>query len=232
MNIIDLKIFSDTNLHFFKEYSELLITRLTHANMSLEKDLGNPDSSKNAIRLKDNMDAFKMLIQDAFSSTLLTEEMIINVANKVNQSAMYISNGYRSGGGSYIVDTKIPISRPLDIANDMKTLIENYNSIWGNLDPFEKEARLHISFIRIHPFEDGNGRTGRLILNYNLLRQSLAPVIITTDLEEYYHSYIQDEDVEGLANLFRIQSIRENEVIGELYARYKEHEHKMNCSRF
>ena len=99
MNIIDLKIFSDSNLPFFEEYSELLITRLTHANMSLEKDLGNPDSSKNAIRLKDNMDAFKMLIQDAFSSTLLTEEMMINVANKVNQSAMYISNGYRSGGG-------------------------------------------------------------------------------------------------------------------------------------
>lgn len=120
----------------------------------------------------------------------------------------------------------------MDIANDMKTLIENYNSIWENLDPFEKEAKFHISFIRIHPFEDGNGRTGRLILNYNLLRQSFAPVIITTDLEEYYHSYIQDEDVEGLGNLFRIQSIRENEVIGELYARYKEHEHKMNCSRF
>ncbi len=135
-------------------------------------------------------------------------------------------------GGAYIVDTNIPISRPLDIANDMKTLIENYNSMWEKLDPFEKEARLHISFIRIHPFEDGNGRTGRLILNYNLLRQSLAPVIITTDLEEYYHSYIQNEDVEGLANLFRIQSIRENEVIGELYARYEEHEHKMNCSRF
>lgn len=101
MNIIDLKIFSDSNLPFFEEYSELLITRLTHANMSLEKDLGNPDSSKNAIRLKDNMDAFKMLIQDAFSSTLLTEEMMINVANKVNQSAMYISNGYRSGGVLY-----------------------------------------------------------------------------------------------------------------------------------
>lgn len=220
MSTIDLKIFDENNVEFFNEYSELLISRVTHANMSLEKDLGNADSSKNAIRLKDNMEAFKELIQYAFSNADLTEDMIISTANKVNRSAMYISNGYRSGGGYYIVDTQIPISNAVEIKKDMELLVKNYNITWRELDTFEREARFHIDFIRIHPFEDGNGRTGRLILNYNLLRQSLAPVIITSDMEEYYHSYIENNDIEGMANLFRIQSIRENEVIGQLFDRY------------
>lgn len=97
--IINIKIFEEDNIAFFNEYIELFINRLTHANMSLEHDLGNPDSYENAIRLKDNMDAFKNLIQTAFSSNILSEELIITTANKVNKDALYISNGYRSGGG-------------------------------------------------------------------------------------------------------------------------------------
>lgn len=123
-------------------------------------------------------------------------------------------------GGPYIVDTNIPISNALNVSKDMYMLVKRYNEDWKELDSFEREARFHIEFIRIHPFEDGNGRTGRLLLNYNLLRQNIAPVIITTDLEEYYHSYIQNEDVDGMANLFKIQSTRENEVIYELFERY------------
>ncbi|MGH2087662.1 Fic family protein [Aerococcus urinaeequi] len=36
----------------------------------------------------------------------------------------------------------------------------------------------HIQFERIHPFSDGNGRTGRMIMNYSLLQQGFPPLII------------------------------------------------------
>ena len=74
----------------------------------------------------------------------------------------------------------------------MKTLIENYNSMWEKLDPFEKEARLHISFIRIHPFEDGNGRTGRLLINYELLKNNLFPVVIEKEDRIRYFEYLRN----------------------------------------
>lgn len=223
---IDTNVLSSENGEFFGEYMELLINRLTHANMSLERDLGNPDSSSNAIRLKDNMEAFKNLVKHIFLLDGLTEELIIDTANIVNKSSMYISNGYRLGGRKFLVDTEIPISDVPSIPSDMNILLKKYNEEWRDMEVFEKEARFHIAFIRIHPFEDGNGRTGRLILNYNLLRQNTAPVILTTDLEEYYHSYIEKEDVDGMSALFRAQSIRENEVLSELFVRYNMEERK------
>ena len=224
--IINQTILSQENTEFFNEYIELLVNRLTHANMSLESDLGDADNYQNALRLKDNMIAFKMLVEGSLNGNTLTEELIISTADIVNKDSMYISNGYRSGGGYYLVDTNIPISNALDVSKDMFYLIKKYHEDCKDYEPFEREARFHIEFIRIHPFEDGNGRTSRLILNYNLLSQSIAPVIITVDLEEYYHSYIKNYDIKGMANLFKIQSTRENEVIHQLFDRYNREQEK------
>lgn len=97
--IINQTILSQENTEFFNEYIELLVNRLTHANMSLESDLGDADNYQNALRLKDNMIAFKMLVEGSLNGNTLTEELIISTADIVNKDSMYISNGYRSGGG-------------------------------------------------------------------------------------------------------------------------------------
>lgn len=202
---------------FYNEYYELLINRVTHSTMSLEKDLGDPDDSKNAIRLRDNMRAFKYLLGK--NNELLSEKIIINVANIINASSMYISNGYRSTG-NVITDSDIPISNPEKIQYDMEKLLNDYHYNWKDMNPYEREANFHIRFIKIHPFEDGNGRTARLLLNANLLKQNLAPVIITDDLDEYYKSYIRDESVEGMTNLFKIQAQKEKIVFDELQKQF------------
>src|SRR5574344_2164637 len=209
-------ILNINNEPFYSEYIGVLINRVTHSNMSLELDLGDPDNSVNAVRFKDNMIAFKRLINYLEYNVELSENMIINTADLVNDSSMYVSRGYRNIGDT-LADTTIKISDPKNIPNDMNKLIDNYNTAWKEYDPFLREALFHITFIRIHPFEDGNGRTGRLIMNYNLLKQGISPVILTTDLNEYYHQYIKDCDYESLAKLLKIQSVRENKAIEELY---------------
>lgn len=55
-----------------------------------------------------------------------------------------------------------------------------------------REAKFHIEFERIHPFEDGNGRTGRIILNKNLIDNGFAPIIIPKEIREQYVSCIND----------------------------------------
>lgn len=206
-----------TDEKFYNDYFELLISRVTHSTMSLEKDLGNPDDSKNAIRMKDNIKAFEYLLENL--NIPLSEQMIIKVANLINASSIYISEGYRNYG-EYLAESNIPISNPKSIRNDMLKLINDYYYNWKDMDPFEREARFHIDFIRIHPFEDGNGRTGRLLLNFNLLSQNIPPVIITEDLDNNYKKFIHDKNIKEMANMFRIQSQKEKEVFDKLYEQY------------
>jgi len=206
-----------TDEKFYNDYFELLISRVTHSTMSLEKDLGNPDDSKNAIRMKDNIKAFEYLLENL--NIPLSEQMIIKVANLINASSIYISEGYRNYG-EYLAESNIPISNPKSIRNDMLKLINDYYHNWKDMDPFEREARFHIDFIRIHPFEDGNGRTGRLLLNFNLLSQNIPPVIITEDLDNNYKKFIHDKNIKEMANMFRIQSQKEKEVFDKLYEQY------------
>ncbi len=56
-------------------------------------------------------------------------------------------------------------------------------------------AESHWSFIHIHPFDDGNGRTARLLANYALLRNNLPPIVIESDDRDRYISGLQNADV-------------------------------------
>lgn len=201
------------NPDFYQDYMEMFIFRLTFSNMSIERDLGEIADSKNAIRLRDNYKAFQKLL--TMFSYDMSEDLIIDIANTINKSSMYISNGYRKLGRT-LGDTNEPISDPKDIKSDMEKLLYNYYNEWNNLDPYLREAKFNIEFLRIHPFEDGNGRTSRLLLNFNLMKQKIAPVIITDDLVDDYFNARNNFDEEWIANMFRVQSEKELEVIDGL----------------
>lgn len=201
------------NPDFYQDYMEMFIFRLTFSNMAIERDLGEIADSKNAIRLRDNYRAFRKLL--TMFSYDMSEDLIIDIANTINKSSMYISNGYRKLGRT-LGDTNEPISDPKDIKSDMEKLLYNYYNEWNNLDPYLREAKFNIEFLRIHPFEDGNGRTSRLLLNFNLMKQKIAPVIITDDLVDDYFNARNNFDEEWIANMFRVQSEKELEVIDGL----------------
>lgn len=220
MDLYDDFIYDITN-PVLNEYYQLLVSRLTHSNLSLEDDLKNTSHTKNAFTLRDNMIAFKRLFEALTNGEVLNEELITEISNIVNRSSLYISNGYRKYGDT-LAETDIPISSPNNIKNDIKNLLQKYNNDWKDLDIYEREARFHIEFIHIHPFEDGNGRTSRLLLNFNLLRQNKTPVIITRDLLKFYHTYMKNKDIEGLTNLLKIQSRKEYDLIAEFYNEYKD----------
>ncbi|WP_282433368.1 Fic family protein [Desulfosporosinus sp. FKA] len=67
------------------------------------------------------------------------------------------------------------------INEQMENLIEQYNDKWQGLHPIERGALLHGEFVKIHSFVDGNGRTARLLLNFELMKVGFPPVIIKKD---------------------------------------------------
>ena len=88
-----------------------------------------------------------------------------------------------------------------------------YNYIHDEQDIFAKIARYHIEFERIHPFEDGNGRTGRLLINYKLLKNNLPPVVISKDDRIKYFEFLRNTDYTGLAKWLKELSDGEYERI-------------------
>ena len=74
---------------------------------------------------------------------------------------------------------------PEDVASEMKSLIASYNA--KKEKTFEDILDFHYHFECIHPFQDGNGRVGRLILFKECLKNSIVPFIIDEDLKFFYY---------------------------------------------
>jgi len=72
---------------------------------------------------------------------------------------------------------------PEDVSGEMKTLICSYNALENK--SLEDIIEFHVRFERIHPFQDGNGRVGRLILFKECLKHNIVPFIIEDDLKMF-----------------------------------------------
>lgn len=79
---------------------------------------------------------------------------------------------------------------PEDVSEDMHKLICKYNST--KTKTFDDIVAFHVAFEKIHPFQDGNGRVGRLILFKECLKHNIVPFIIGDDLKLFYYRGLKE----------------------------------------
>ena len=84
---------------------------------------------------------------------------------------------------------------------DINLLIKWYNTNQKKLHPLVLAVIFHHKFEKIHPFMDGNGRTGRMILNYILLKNSYPPLIIRNKFRSEYLDELNEADKADLINI-------------------------------
>lgn len=81
-------------------------------------------------------------------------------------------------------------ARPEDVPQKMKELLTAYNRT--KKKSLDELLQFHYAFERIHPFQDGNGRVGRLILFKECLKNDIVPFIIEDDIKEFYYRGLQE----------------------------------------
>jgi Fic family protein len=75
------------------------------------------------------------------------------------------------------------------VQEEMARLINKYNDEWQKLHAVERAALLHCEFVKIHPFTDGNGRTARLLMNLELLKNGFPAAVLPLSRRlEYYEA--------------------------------------------
>lgn len=83
-----------------------------------------------------------------------------------------------------------PTTKSEDVSKEMKRLLKKYNEKKDKT--FQEIIEFHYEFEKIHPFQDGNGRVGRLIMFKECLRNGITPFIIEDDIKEYYYRGLKE----------------------------------------
>lgn len=85
-----------------------------------------------------------------------------------------------------------PTVEPKLVESKMKELLNEYNK--KKHHNLEEIIEFHVKFEKIHPFSDGNGRVGRLILLKECLKNNIVPVLISDDIKHFYYRGIREWD--------------------------------------
>lgn len=147
----------------------------------IKPDLGSPSAVN---YLKTASELYKM----AISGVPLGEGVILYAFEKLWEG-FSLEKGYRKVPMT-ILGAKFEAPPPEIVPFLMERLIEYYSN--SKVEPIKKASRFHLLFEVIHPFVDGNGRLGRILLNYILIENGLINVAFR-NRESYLKSLKEDE---------------------------------------
>ncbi|MCD4813182.1 Fic family protein [bacterium] len=139
------------------------------------------------MEVKNHQAAFSLMIQHIFAGKPITENFVLKLHAK-------LMNGIKDDAGLYrrhavrIVGSHVPTANYLKLNVLMPELLKTIRA--GDKDSIGFTVRIHSRFEQIHPFSDGNGRVGRLLLWAMLLQKNIAPAVIAQADRHYYIMYL------------------------------------------
>lgn len=160
----------------------------------LFRNIALPDKTLiEQLEAKNHQTALEYVLRAVVNMESLDEHFILKTHGM-------LMNGIRPDAGAYrshavrIAGSYVPTANYAKVSELMKTLVNDINA--KSDDAIAHVASIHARFEQIHPFSDGNGRVGRLLMQAMLLRSNLAPAIIRQEKKQVYYRALQGAQVD------------------------------------
>jgi Fic family protein len=146
------------------------------------------------LEAKNHQTALLYLFEHLEASEGLDEPLILRLHSTLMNGILPDAGRYRSHAVR-IVGTNIPTSNSLSVPAHMGELAASL--VDPSADVLARVAEIHARFEQIHPFSDGNGRVGRLLMHAMLLRAGFPPAVIRPTRKRLYHAALRQAQVGG-----------------------------------
>lgn len=139
------------------------------------------------LEVKNHQTALQYLFDYLLNKKSIDKNLILKL-HSILMNSIRSDAGFLRNHGVRIVGANIATANYIKIPELIASLVEDINK--KEKDLIFQVAETHARFEKIHPFSDGNGRIGRLIIIAMLLRENIAPAIIKRDKKSQYYNYL------------------------------------------
>ncbi len=206
----------------FNDYAMDLTTRTAHHSTAIEN---NPLSLAETISILTTEYIPREMPQRAFFEVKNYQNMLFFLLENLNKGqsvdSFFIRELYEilmnfllPNKGAFkttdntILGASFETTSHFQVPMAMKEWCDNLNYKMKTLQDKEEKLKAileqHILFERIHPFSDGNGRVGRMLIFYSVLEQNLIPFVITKEQKEAYIRALDTHNTESLYQLAKV----------------------------
>ena len=180
---------------------EDLILRWTYNSNAIEGNTFTLNETKVALEgitvggksLREHFEAINHKEAIEFVESLVEADDMLSENTVKSLHALILKNIDDKNAGSYR-NINVLISgathRPpshIEVASKMEAFINWYRTDAQTLHAIERACRVHVDFVGIHPFSDGNGRTSRLLMNFELMKNGFPPVVLKVENRLAYY---------------------------------------------
>ena len=149
--------------------------------------------------------AYELICERAANGDELNEGFIKEIHSRVLMAAPDAAGQYRDVP-VHISGSDAVLTAPENVPQELRRLLENFRDEMQSWHISRRIAVFHLRFENIHPFIDGNGRTGRLLLNFELLKNGFPPVDFKyNDRARYYDCFRAYEKGDELSMVYLVQ---------------------------
>ena len=196
------------------------LTQNETASVILDGYIPRAVKEKEFYEVRNYKNVLPALITVLENKTKIDNELIKRFHKLIMQD-LIDNNGSFKKVENMIIGANFTPTKPYLVPMELKNIVDN---LYYGLDNAENDkakiysiVKSHIDFERIHPFSDGNGRTGRLLMIYSCLEQNLMPIVIPKEQKERYMSCLRDGNIEEFVKfVLEIQTQEEERLIGFL----------------